>query len=117
MNKPIHKIMKRVIFLSLLFVLLSCDNSDKVKDCELNQTYTLVFYNPDLMVKSLYINGTVYDVSINKEIQRFTVPVNSDIRATYRVKRYGIDTKPYYKDTTVRMQGRPNVCSTYNYFW
>lgn len=107
--------MKKLLII-LAITILSCDKQDRIRDCEINQTYELLFKNSWYNVSVLKINQTEYNVK-NIYQKEFIVPVNAEISIKYKIKKYGIDTKPYYKDTIVFMQGNPNPCSIYNLFY
>lgn len=68
--------MKKLIVLFLFTpVLFSCEESNTA-ECEKNDTFLLVFKNPDLYISQLIILDQIYDVSMTK-VLNLDVPVEN----------------------------------------
>lgn len=104
--------MKKLLCLFLFVILISCEK-EKCLQCELEQTFTLVFQNYKLsgdygFIKYLVIDSKKYYVEYAFDKLYFDVPVNK-VNTIYVIERNNFNIQ--------YMIAKPNVCATYNYFW
>jgi hypothetical protein len=60
--------MKKLIFILLLSVVLFSCEDKYTSECEKEDTFLLVFKNPDLYISQLIVLDQVYDVSMTKAL-------------------------------------------------
>ena len=90
----------RYIFFILL--LISCDKED-LKKCEIDQTFTLKFYNDYGRAKTLNVGSDIIDVSKTSHLD-VTVNIFEEVSVTYPTNT---------SDTTEYIKQRPNPCAIY----
>jgi hypothetical protein len=103
--------MKKLLFLLSFVIFLSCEK-EKYLQCEIDQTFTLIFRNYQLSggygyIKYLHVNDDLVDVEYIFSDLKYAVKV-SEISQVYVIERNG-DIKGILQT--------PNPCANYNYFW
>lgn len=95
-----------IILIITIFLLMSCEK-EYLLPCEINQTFSLHFANFRGVPVELVVDTTHYSVKPD-EIVSIDTPVEFEDK---------IFVLNEFQDTISHMEGRPNACANYNYYW